>query len=54
MSTPHQDTIERYFAGWNEHDGNAIVATFAPGGTYEDPNTGGPVVSARHACRVVR
>ena len=46
MSTPHQDTIERYFAGWNEHDGNAIVATFAPGGTYEDPNTGGPLEGA--------
>jgi len=27
----------RYFEGWNDHDAEAIAATFAPGGTYTDP-----------------
>lgn len=42
MSTAHE-LAERYFAAWNAHDAAAIVATFAPGGTYEDPTTGGPL-----------
>ena len=35
------DAIEvtrRYFDAWNRHDSDAIVATFAEGGTYSDPN----------------
>jgi steroid delta-isomerase-like uncharacterized protein len=29
---------EAYFAAWNAHDTDAILATFAPGGSYADPN----------------
>ena len=35
--------IEHYFDAWNNYDADALIATFAPGGTYEDPNTGGPL-----------
>ena len=28
---------QRYFDAWNAHDGDAIAATFADGGTYSDP-----------------
>ncbi len=28
-----------YFDAWNRHDLAAVVATFAPGGTYRDPFT---------------
>lgn len=28
---------QRYFDAWNRRDGDAIVATFAEGGTYSDP-----------------
>jgi steroid delta-isomerase-like uncharacterized protein len=31
----------QYFAGWNRHDPPAILATFAEGGTYTDPASGG-------------
>ena len=34
---------QRYFDGWNVRDAAAIVATFAPGGTYQDPTTPGPL-----------
>lgn len=37
------DTVQRYFDAWNAHDAEAIVATFAEGGTYEDPTTAGPL-----------
>lgn len=33
------DVARRYFAAWNAHDSDGIVATFAPGGTYADPTT---------------
>jgi steroid delta-isomerase-like uncharacterized protein len=33
----------RYFDAWNRHDAHAIAATFAPGGTYRDPTTPGPI-----------
>ena len=36
----HQQTAEAYIAAWNAHDGDAITATFAPDGTYEDPSVG--------------
>jgi steroid delta-isomerase-like uncharacterized protein len=29
---------QRYFEAWNRHDPDSIVATFAEGGTYSDPN----------------
>lgn len=35
--------LDRYFAGWNDHDGRAVVASLTDGGTYEDPTTGGPI-----------
>lgn len=35
--------VERYFEAWNAGDPQAVVASMAPGGTYEDPTTGGPV-----------
>jgi len=34
---------ERYFEAWNSGDPAAVVRSMAPGGTYEDPTTGGPV-----------
>jgi steroid delta-isomerase-like uncharacterized protein len=34
---------QRYFDAWNAQDAAAIVATFAPGGTYQDPTTPGPL-----------
>jgi steroid delta-isomerase-like uncharacterized protein len=33
----------RYVDAWNRHDAHAIVAAFAPGGTYGDPTTPGPI-----------
>ncbi len=36
-----QDALDRYFDGWNNGDGAAVVASLTPGGTYEDPTTGG-------------
>lgn len=29
---------QRYFDAWNAHDSEALVASFAPGGVYRDPN----------------
>src|SRR4051812_5836169 len=37
------DALDRYFDGWNTRDGAAVVAALTPGGTYEDPTTGGPL-----------
>ena len=37
------DPVTRYFDAWNSRDAKAIAATFAGGGTYEDPTTEGPV-----------
>jgi steroid delta-isomerase-like uncharacterized protein len=34
---------QRYFDAWNAHDAAGIVAAFAPGGTYQDPTTPGPL-----------
>lgn len=33
----------RYFEAWRQRDAGAVLATLAPGGTYEDPLTGGPI-----------
>lgn len=34
---------QRYFDAWRRRDAAAVAAMLAPGGTYEDPMTGGPV-----------
>jgi len=36
------EAARRYVAGWNARDAAGLAAAFRPGGTYEDPNTGGP------------
>lgn len=38
----HEYVIE-YFEAWNRHETDDITAQFAEGGTYEDPNTDGPL-----------
>ena len=40
------EAARRYVAGWNARDTAALAAAFRPGGTYEDPNTGGPLGTA--------
>lgn len=37
------DVALRYFEAWQRHDGAAIVAAFAEGGSYSDPATGRPL-----------
>jgi steroid delta-isomerase-like uncharacterized protein len=37
------EAARRYVAAWNARDGAALAAAFRPGGTYEDPNTDGPL-----------
>jgi steroid delta-isomerase-like uncharacterized protein len=37
------DAARRYVAGWNARDAARLADSFRPGGTYEDPNTGGPI-----------
>jgi steroid delta-isomerase-like uncharacterized protein len=37
------DVGRRYVAAWNARDTSRLAAVFRPGGTYEDPNTGGPI-----------
>ncbi|MCP5284727.1 MAG: nuclear transport factor 2 family protein [Burkholderiaceae bacterium] len=39
----------RYFDAWRQRDAAAVLATLAPGGTYEDPLTGGPIAGAAFA-----
>ncbi|MEX8521114.1 MAG: ester cyclase [Leptothrix sp. (in: b-proteobacteria)] len=45
----HRDTPDpvalsrRYIEAWRQHDPGAILATMAPGGTYRDPTTPGPI-----------
>jgi len=34
------DIAKKYLDAWNAHDADAIVKTFADGGTYSDPTTG--------------
>ena len=33
------DRARQYLDAWNAHDADAIVKTFAVGGTYRDPTT---------------
>jgi steroid delta-isomerase-like uncharacterized protein len=37
------DAARRYVAAWNARDTARLADAFLPGGTYEDPNTGGPL-----------
>jgi hypothetical protein len=32
------EVAQRYLNAWNRHDADAIVAAFAEGGTYHNPN----------------
>jgi steroid delta-isomerase-like uncharacterized protein len=49
---PALAAAHRYFDAWNRRDPDAVAATFADGGTYTDPATGGDLVGpaiAAHA-----
>jgi steroid delta-isomerase-like uncharacterized protein len=35
--------VRRYFDAWNARSADAILASLAEGGTYQDPGTGGPI-----------
>jgi steroid delta-isomerase-like uncharacterized protein len=37
------DLVRGYVAAWNARDTDRLAARFRSGGTYEDPNTGGPL-----------
>jgi len=37
------EVAQKYFDAWNRKDGASIAATFAAGGTYEDPASQGPL-----------
>ena len=37
------DVVRQYVAAWNARDGARLGQTFRPDGTYQDPNTGGPI-----------
>ncbi len=37
------DVAQQYFDAWNRRDASAVLKTMAPGGTYSDPQTGGPI-----------
>lgn len=43
MSHNSLRVVQRYTDAWNRHDSAAIAALFADGGTYNDPNTPGPL-----------
>ena len=45
---PLLEALDRYFASWNDHDPEGLMASLTEDGTYEDPNTGGPV--SREKC----
>ena len=38
--------LQRYLDAWNNHDGPAIAAAFAPGGSYSDPASSGRLTGA--------
>jgi steroid delta-isomerase-like uncharacterized protein len=46
MTSNFLQVFEAYADAWNRHDADAIVATFADGGTYNDPTTPGPLTGA--------
>ena len=46
------EAARRYVAAWNARDAAKLAASFGPDGTYEDPNTGGPLGIAELASYV--
>jgi steroid delta-isomerase-like uncharacterized protein len=40
------DNVSRYLSAWNARDVSAVLAALAPGGSYADPATGGPLAGA--------
>ena len=44
--TIENDIVKRYFDAWHQHDSDAILATFAEGGSYSDPATEGEIKGA--------
>ena len=46
MTPTTLQVFQNYADAWNRHDADGIVATFAEGGTYCDPTTGGPLTGA--------
>ena len=46
MTLTAEQSARAYLDAWNARDARAIVATFAEGGTYEDPTTSGPIPGA--------
>ncbi|MDM0021249.1 ester cyclase [Variovorax saccharolyticus] len=38
-----EELAQRYFSAWKLRDAGAVLETFAPGGTYCDPITAGPI-----------
>lgn len=46
MNPNSLQVFQAYADAWNRHDADAIVATFADGGTYSDPMTPGPLTGA--------
>lgn len=40
------EIAQRYFDAWNRRDADAIMATFAPDGTYSDPTAGSGLTGA--------
>jgi steroid delta-isomerase-like uncharacterized protein len=49
---PLSDALDRYINAWNDHDPDAVVRSLVPGGTYEDPTTGGPLTGDALAASV--
>jgi steroid delta-isomerase-like uncharacterized protein len=41
-----EEVAQKYFDAWNARDGDAIVATFAEGGSYSDPAVPAPLTGA--------
>ena len=48
-TTPLPEHLQKYFDAWNRHDGQAISAAFAAGGTYADVVTGCPLTGEKIA-----
>lgn len=44
--------LTAYCEGWNRHDAAAVIATFAPGGTFVDPAAPEPLTAAEVGDRV--
>ncbi|MBX3634281.1 MAG: ester cyclase [Rubrivivax sp.] len=49
LATDPVGQARAYFDAWRRRDAAAVLATLAPGGTYEDPLTGGPIAGPAFA-----